>query len=273
MVLQSSNSPAVKTVTMVSTESHAPVSASAESTYHYPYPVAVCTLGSPELLSDLTAHLAMNDTELKDMIVAGLTTENIGIEQLMSFCLTAPNLRTIVLCGTDPQQAIGHLPGQTLMALIEHGVSPVTPDMSAGPFRINRALGKRPILNNLSADAIEHFRQQIRIIDCIGCQDISHIMTQVHHAVATNPGPVEVFIETSAVEITPGYVPDTFICDPGGYCVIQVDAGTRLINLKHFQQSRQTDRPYSRANRQAHYLPTQRQRADHVNGPCRLSGT
>ena len=233
MVLQSSNSPVVKTVTMVPTEAQ-PTVPEAAIPYVYPFSVAVCTLSSTDLLNDLMAHVAVNEPDLKDMIVASLTTENIGIEQLLSFCLTAPNLRTIILCGTDPQQAIGHLPGQTLMALVEHGVALDPKDPTGTQFRITNAQGKRPILTNVPIEAIEHFRQQIRLVNCIDCHDVATIMSEVHQAIDGNPGPVEAFELVSSVEVTQGFVPKNFVCDPGGYCVIQVDTSTRLIHLKHY---------------------------------------
>ena len=50
-------------------------------------------------------------------IVGTLHTENLGIERLVSNVLANPHIRFVIVCGPDSRQAIGHLPGQSLVAL------------------------------------------------------------------------------------------------------------------------------------------------------------
>jgi tetrahydromethanopterin S-methyltransferase subunit A len=88
--------------------------------YHvlrYRAPVAVCTLNSEALGAHLDA-LAPEGLA----IVGTMHTENLGIERIIKNTTSNPHIRFLVLCGEDTQQAIGHLPGQSLQSLFENGV-------------------------------------------------------------------------------------------------------------------------------------------------------
>jgi tetrahydromethanopterin S-methyltransferase subunit A len=81
----------------------------------YVAPVAVCTL------NDETLAQAVAPAGLADVAIVGtLHTENLGIERLISNVIANPNVRFVVVCGADSRQAIGHLPGQPLVALARH---------------------------------------------------------------------------------------------------------------------------------------------------------
>src|SRR5512138_1377182 len=105
----------------------------------YGAPVAVCTLNSTALASDLGARrpagLAITGT---------LHTENLGIERIVRNVLANPNVRFLIVCGEDTRQAIGHLPGQSLAALCAEGAD--------ADGRIRGARGKRPVLKNVTRD-------------------------------------------------------------------------------------------------------------------------
>src|SRR4030042_224545 len=68
-------------------------------------------------------------SELEELLMAGLDTgaalsgmlqtENIGMEKMICNIVANPNIRYIVLCG---REASGHLPGQSLLCLMEKGV-------------------------------------------------------------------------------------------------------------------------------------------------------
>ena len=68
-----------------------------------------------------------------------------GIERLILNVLGNPNIGFVVVCGADSHGAIGHLPGQSLVALTGSGV-----DDNA---TIIGAKAKRPVLQNLSREA------------------------------------------------------------------------------------------------------------------------
>jgi tetrahydromethanopterin S-methyltransferase subunit A len=81
--------------------------------------VAVCTLHSKGLLGDI----ARADPQGLS-IVGSLQTENLGIERVVENVVSNPNLRFLVLCGDDTPGAVGHFPGQSLMALARNGSDP-----------------------------------------------------------------------------------------------------------------------------------------------------
>ncbi|MCU0842979.1 MAG: hypothetical protein MUC79_14875, partial [Thiobacillaceae bacterium] len=125
-------------------------------------PVAVCTLNSEDLVGRLAA------ARPPDLAIVGsLHTENLGIEHLIRNVLPNPHLRFLLVCGEDTRQAIGHLPGQSLVSLMREGL-----DENG---RIRGAQGKRPILKNLGPEQVEAFRRRLQVVDLIGTTDIEAI--------------------------------------------------------------------------------------------------
>ena len=153
----------------------------------YGAPVAVCTLNDEALASTVAR------TRLSEVAIIGtLHTENLGIERLISNVIANPNIRFVVVCGADSHQAIGHLPGQSLVALGQSGID--------AHQRIIGAKGKRPILRNLDAAAIGHFRRTAEVVDLVGISDLEAIIKSVRSCAGRNPGPASPF---------PGAVPSS----------------------------------------------------------------
>ncbi len=129
-------------------------------------PVAVCSLMDKNLAQTIAreagAHLS---------IVGTLCTENLGIERLIHNVLANPHIRHLILCGPDSQQAVGHFPGQSLLALAQNGVD------QGG--RILGARGRRPVLKNINKEAVEYFRQTVTVVDLIGQTAIAKIIAMV----------------------------------------------------------------------------------------------
>jgi len=184
--------------------------------------VAVCTL-TDESLSKTVVHAAGAEVA----IVGTMQTENLGIERLMQNTLSNPNIRFVVLCGADSRQAIGHLPGQSLIALSRSGVDE--------RMRIIGAQGKRPVLRNVSREAVEHFRRTVEIVDLIGETSVPQILDATKNCASRNPGPAEPFAGTRSVATIAGYIPQRMISDPAGYFVIFPDCGRRLLMLEHYR--------------------------------------
>ncbi|MBY0405922.1 MAG: DUF4346 domain-containing protein [Cyanobacteria bacterium] len=191
--------------------------------------VAICTLADDELKTALD-----QEPSLQNLIIGALHTENLGIEHLICYCLENPEIRYIIVCGIDGQSAIGHLPGQSFLSLGEQGV-----DEQAV---IIGAMGKRPVLQNLSMNAIEHFRNNVTLVNLLGCQDIPSILAEVDRCSTLNPGPGAPFLEETPLKSTTlvkleGYVPETLICDPNGYFVIYVDSEAEKLVLEHYKNN------------------------------------
>ena len=199
-----------------------PPLAGAYTVLRYHAPVAVCTL-TDEPLATQVAQGAGPETA----IIGTLQTENLGIERLILNVATNPNIRFLIVCGEDSRQLVGHLPGQSLLALARSGV-----DESG---RIIGANGRRPVLRNVARDAIAHFRQMVDVVDLIGCSEIPRITSAIAECAARNPGPGEPCSIGRRITAIRGYVPDRMVTDPSGYCVIGVDRRRRLLWLEHYR--------------------------------------
>lgn len=188
----------------------------------YQGPVAVCTLTD----GDLAAAVA-GEADPGVAIVGTLQTENLGIERVIGNILANPNIRFLVVSGADSLQAIGHLPGQSLIALARGGID------AAG--RIVGAHGKRPVLHNITPEAVEHFRRTVEVVDLIGTTGPDVVGTAIRACAARQPGPAEAFASESAVTSLPGHLPSRMIPDPAGYFVIYVDRLRRRLSLEHYR--------------------------------------
>ncbi len=187
----------------------------------YVAPVAVCTLNSAALARELAARRPGGLA-----IVGSLHTENLGIEHIVRNVLANPNVRFLVLCGEDTRQAIGHLPGQSLVALCENGVD--------AEGRIVGARGKRPVLKNVPRDEIEAFRRQVGIVPLIGEEDVARIDAEVDSRAARTPGAFErAPAAAAAIPIITAHAPERLVLDPAGFLVVYPDR-TRGLVLEHY---------------------------------------
>ncbi len=187
----------------------------------YGAPVAVCTLIDEKLVAAITEEM-----DPRVAIVGTLQTENLGIERLIQNVLANPNIRILVVCGADSRQAVGHLPGQSLLALARSGVDE--------GMRIIGAAGKRPVLCNLSREAVEHFRRAVEIVDLLGQDSTQTILETVRDSARSNPGPAEPFIPERVVTPLRGFLPERMVSDPAGHFVVYVDRRRRLLSLEHY---------------------------------------
>lgn len=186
--------------------------------------VAVCTLNSPELIPMLA-------TGAPDAlaIVGTMHTENLGIERLIQNIVSNPNVRFLVLCGADTQQAVGHLPGQALRSLVDNGVD--------DKGRIIGASGKRPVIKNVAPDVIAAFRRQIELVSLIGELDPATILSEVRRCGAREPGPFDGGPIAVSVEPVHASEPTKLVPDPAGYFVVYPDRRSRRLRVEHFSNA------------------------------------
>jgi len=107
--------------------------------------------------------------ELNELVMAGidsgaalsglLQTENIGLEKMVCNIVANPNIRYIVLCG---RESPGHLPGESLLAFKENGVTDTKQIIGTG--------APTPHLHNIPLELIERFRKQIVNVVNLLCQ-------------------------------------------------------------------------------------------------------
>ncbi len=115
-------------------------------------PVAVCAIldtfdfAIPQDLNELVLAGADYGAAIAGM----LQTENIGMEKMICNIVANPNIRYIVLCG---RESTGHLPGETLLSLMQNCVD--------GSMRIIGSKALTPILANIPLELIQRFKNQI----------------------------------------------------------------------------------------------------------------
>ncbi len=129
-------------------------------------PVAVCTLGDVDI------------TIKNDVAISGpCRTENLGIEKIIKNVLSNPNIRFLLLCGTEPK---GHFVGQAFLSLMTNGID--------ADMRIIGAKGVMPFLKNVTKEEVESFKRQITVVDMIGNRNVDDVMNKVEELIAMDPG-------------------------------------------------------------------------------------
>jgi tetrahydromethanopterin S-methyltransferase subunit A len=187
-------------------------------------PVAVCALTSEDLIAPL-AHLP-------GVAIAGkVHTANLGIERIVINITANPAIRFFLICGKD--SPLFH-PGQSLVALAEHGVDEQR--------RIVGAVGYDPVLPTLAIERIAQFRRQVEVLDWTGEADLQALADGISGLLARNPGRFAGGEETADmvsqdeqfVPIRPGGQREPLQYDPKGYFVITVDLEEEQILLRHY---------------------------------------
>lgn len=206
---------------------------------HDDCPVAISTLGSVELADRIAAE------HPKEVCIVGKTeTENIGIDKIIKNTITNPTIRYLVLAGSDP---VGHLPGQTIVSLSAKGVDE--------RMRVIGSNGKRPILRNVTTLEVEAFREQVEVIDMIGCENIENIMQKIRElpmtqkssgtraeeqptashacgcAECSEAGAIAEITDVPTIQATE---PKKIQIDKAGYFVVLPQEGKRTILVEHY---------------------------------------
>ncbi|MHC4506777.1 MAG: DUF4346 domain-containing protein, partial [Planctomycetota bacterium] len=153
-------------------------------------------------------------------------TENLGIERVIQNVLANPHIRFLVLCGEDTQQAIGHLPGQSMESLFSGGLN--------ARGRIEGARGKRPILKNVSAEQVEAFRKQVELLSLIGEEDVLRVRETVSACAGRTPGPFEGAPVQNVVETVWSEAPSRLVPDPAGFFVVYPEARRQILIIEHY---------------------------------------
>lgn len=184
-------------------------------------PIALCTLNSEPLAGQL-ADRAPEGVSL----VGALHTENLGIERIIRNVLSNPYIRFLIVAGEDTQQAVGHLPGQSIVSLAANGLD------ERG--RIVGARGKRPFLRNVTRAQVDAFRAQVEVVDHIGEEDPVVIMDAVAACSTRDPGPFGDAPADTNVATIIAQEPERLISDPAGFFVIYPERRRGLIVVEHY---------------------------------------
>lgn len=126
-------------------------------------PIAICVLSSIPLLKKIAKSELMKNIS----IVGRLFSENKGIDSIIRFANSNPNLHTIILCG---KEVLGHKSGFSLLALHKNGL-----DING---RIINSLSPEPYLN-VTQNEVKKFQDNVRVINKIGIIDFKKISNLV----------------------------------------------------------------------------------------------
>ena len=192
-------------------------------------PVAVSTLANIELAERLASH---NPSGLA--IVGKTETENIGIDKVVKNIVSNPSIQYLVVAGVEPH---GHESGKTLLALSQYGID--------DKGRVIGSPGKRPILRNVSSKEVAIFREQVQLIDMIGCSDPKVIGLKVETLADEAEGShgCKECAEPSSPPVLISAVPTVIVAnepeqvvkmDRAGYFVIVPLVEKGLINVEHY---------------------------------------
>src|SRR5437867_1663906 len=157
-------------------------------------------------------------------------TANLGITRIVVNITANPAIRFLLICGRDSPL---FKPGQSLVALSEHGVD--------DEKKIVGAAGYDPVLETLSPDQIKQFRKQVEILDWTGEEDVDALKENIAGLFARSPGLFKGEVGTAAsmsgeqfVSIRPGGQREPLVYDPKGYFVISLDREREEIVLRHY---------------------------------------
>lgn len=126
--------------------------------------ISVCTLSSISLLKEIANSELMNDISL----VGRLFSENKGIDSIIRYSNSKPNLETIIICG---KEGWGHKPGSSLLTLYKNGID--------ANGRMINSQSPDPYLT-VTQDEVKKFQNKIKIINKIGITDFEEISKLIH---------------------------------------------------------------------------------------------
>lgn len=188
--------------------------------------MAVSTLASISLAEEL-ARL-----KPKSLCIVGKTeTENIGIDKVIKNIITNPSIHVLIVAGKD---SAGHRSGATLLSLSENGVDE--------GMRVVGSPGKRPILKNVTKEEVEAFRNQVKIIDMIGCEnakDIAGKVETISRKICMSCGKKEFArvvkpLTLKSVEVVQAEKAIKVAMDKAGYFVILPFKEKGIISVEHY---------------------------------------
>jgi tetrahydromethanopterin S-methyltransferase subunit A len=177
--------------------------------------VAVCTLKEVDMVLPVA----------KAAITGRCLTENVGVERIIKNLISNPNIRFLVLCGTEPK---GHFVGQAFLCIKNNGVK---------DGNIVGAAGAMPYLKNTSQEEIKRFNRQIELVDLIEIIDVKKIEDAIDNCIARDPGAFEgEAVGIKQIETIPAnfdHVKDISL-DKAGWFLISIDRERKEIVAEHY---------------------------------------
>ncbi len=129
--------------------------------------VAVATAGS---------HFSLFPIKAGAGISGPFKTENLGIEKIVANVISNPNIRFVIICGSEVK---GHISGDALECLHKFGLK---------DGRIVNAKGAIPFIENLDDKSVKRFQEQVQTVYMIDVEDEAKITAAIKDCIAKDPG-------------------------------------------------------------------------------------
>ncbi|MCK4718412.1 MAG: tetrahydromethanopterin S-methyltransferase subunit A [Thermoplasmata archaeon] len=136
------------------------------NTGNYESPVAVVTMAE-----------RIDLPEGKVAVWGKMMTENLGVEKVVANIISNPNIRFLIIFGSDIR---GHRSGSTLLSLHENGLGEDN--------RILGAPGAMPYIENIDREAVERFQQQVEIVNLLGEEKEEGLLKAIDDCIEKDPG-------------------------------------------------------------------------------------
>jgi tetrahydromethanopterin S-methyltransferase subunit A len=135
-------------------------------------------IGNPDsCVAVATLSAKIDLPEDKVAIWGEIRTENIGVEKVVANVISNPNIRRLVVWGEDVR---GHRSGDALIALNENGIDAAN--------RVLGSSGALPYIENIDAEAVQRYSEQIEVIDMIGNTSMEDLLAEIGR-ILDNPAP------------------------------------------------------------------------------------
>lgn len=175
--------------------------------------------------------LAMDDSFFSAFasiaITGTLTTENIGVEYVVKNLISNPFIRHLAILG---KEIAGHRPADAIFKLAANGID--------ANQRIIEARGARPVLRNLPAAAVEHFRAQITVHNLLDCADPNLLAQKVHSLGLLPHEPCSAALHVSLIDPIEARPARHLQLDPEGYFIILTNSGRKNpLRVEHYKNS------------------------------------
>lgn len=161
-------------------------------------PVAVVALlNAPyEKIPPEIERLVKVSVEAGAALAGTLQTANIGLEKIIANLVANPNIRYMILCGTEVQ---GHKSGEAVKALFQNGID--------SRRVIKGTTAPTSYLFNIPVEAIERFRKQVRLLDLMTVADPEEVKKAVWSCYQEKPTEFQSYTLSD-----PGAYPEPPIC-------------------------------------------------------------
>ena len=136
---------------------------------------------SPVAAATLASHIEQIPVDAGAAIAGPCKTENLGIEKMMANLISNPNIRLLVLCGSEVQ---GHITGNSIESLHANGIDPERRSIVGSK-------GAIPYIENIPDEGIERFQQQLELISMIDNENPADIQAKIKECIEKDPGAFE----------------------------------------------------------------------------------